>query len=82
MPSPSARLSLPRMKLGVRASDRSPCLGLAGGSQRSPRVPAEGSEFLLLVCCAGGWKAPPPAQGTPPPQQPTVMDKPGPPQCS
>ena len=38
------------------ASDWGPCPGLAGWSQRSPRVPAEGSEFLLLVCCPGDWK--------------------------
>ena len=43
-------------ELGVGASDWGPCPGLAGWSQRSPRVPAEGSEFLLLVCCPGVWK--------------------------
>ena len=42
--------------LGVGASDWGPCPGLTGWSQGSPRVPAEGSEFLLLVCCPGDWK--------------------------
>lgn len=83
MPSPSAPLSFPQVRLGVRVSDRSPCLGLAGGSQGSPRVPAKGSEFSSCWSAVQGTgRRHPPAQDTPPPQQPTVMDKPGPPQCS